>query len=331
MTVRAAVDRCGEATQGLVTAAVLRADGVTRSRLSRAVARGEVARVRPGVYATDRLGDWPVFQVTPEGVAAAFVQRVRAVLLNLGPGAAAGGSTAACLPGWELLTEPLRSIEVVVDVDRSRVRLPGVTAVRRRDRHVELVAPLPQCRGLLVTSAVTTVVDCCTSLPLLDAVVVCDSALRSGQVTLAELQRAAGRRRGRRRAGRLRRVLALCDPGSGSVLESVLRVRMVEDRLVGLSTQVVVRDAAGRYVRRVDFCFDRYRLVVETDGARWHTGAVRDQAGDNRLAAAGWRVLRFTWGQVVHDPGAVLALVRVALTAGSSDTHLAGLCVQSAA
>ena len=318
------MDRCGAARQGLVTTAVLRADGVSRSRLSRAVARGEVARVRPGVYATDRLAEWPVFLVTHEGVAAAFAQRVRAVLLSLGPGAAAGGLTAACLRGWGVLTEPLRSIEVVVPADRGRVRLAGVTAVRRRGMSVELVFPSTGCSGLAVTSAVTTVVDCCTTLPLLEAVVVCDSALRSGQVSLPELQRAAGCLRGRRRAGRLRVALEMCDPESGSVLESVLRVRMVEDGLVGFSTQLVVRDAGGRYVRRVDFCFVGQGLIVEADGARWHTSTARDQSVDNRLAAAGWRVLRFTWAQVVHDSRAVLSLVRAALTAESSDTRLAG-------
>ena len=318
MNVRTALVSCGEVQQGLVTTAVLRGEGISRSRLSRSVARGEVARVRPGVYAADRLGEWPVFLVTHEGVAAVFVQHVRAVLLSLGPGAAAGGRTAACLRGWGLLVEPPRTIEVVVAKDRGRARLAGVRAVRRRAPSLDVVVPLPRCTGLLVTSAVTTVVDCCTSLPLLDAVVLCDSALRSGQVTLAELERAAACLRGRRRAGRLRRALELCDPESGSVLESVLRVRMVEDGLEGLSTQVVVRDADGRYVRRVDFCFHRQRLVVETDGARWHSDISRDRAGDNRLAAAGWRVLRFSWAEVVHDPGAVLALVRAALTAGTA-------------
>ena len=322
MDVRAALTRCGEARQGLVTTAVLRADGITRSRLSRAVARGEVARVRPGVYAADRLGDWPVFLVTHEGVAAEFVQRVRAVLMSLGPGAAAGGRTAACLRGWGLLAEPLRTIDVVVSKDRGRVRLAGVRAVRRRAPSLDLVVPLHRCEGLVVTSAVTTVVDCCTSLPLLDAVVICESALRSGQVALADLQQAATRLRGRRRAGRLRRALELCDPESGSVLESVLRVRLVEDGLVGWSTQVVLRDADGRYIRRVDFCFDRHRLVVETDGARWHTDSARDRAGDNRVAAAGWRVLRFSWAEVVHDPSAVLALVRAALTADSTEPRV---------
>jgi len=54
-------------------------------------------------------------------------------------------------------------------------------------------------------------------------------------------------------------------------------------------------------------------LVIETDGARWHPDPPRDQARDNALAARGWRVLRFTWAEVVHEPELVLELLREAL------------------
>lgn len=327
---RAAVEQCGGSSQGLVTTAVLRAAGTSRSGLSRAVARGEVARVRPGIYATDPLGSWPVFLVTSEGVAAEYVQRVRAVLLSLGPDAAAGGRTAASVRGWGLLVEPLRTVEVAVRADRGRVQLAGVRAVRRRRRAQELLSPVEGHRAIAVTTAVSTVLDCCTTLPLVEAVVICDSALRSGQVTLVELQEAALRLRGVRSARKVRRALVLCDPACGSVLESVLRVGMVEDGIDGFGTQLVIEDAAGRYIRRVDFCFEQARLVVETDGARWHTSIARDQSVDNRLAAAGWRVLRFTWAQVVHDPAAVLRLIRMALVTGSRDTHPAP-CAPAAA
>ena len=320
MDVREAVAECGRARQGLATTAALHAAGVRRSGLTRAVARGEVLRVRPGVYATRPLAPWPAFVVTGDGVAGDYVQRVRAVLLSLGPGAVAGGRTAACLRGWGLLVEPLRTVEVAVHGDRGRVRLPGVRAVRRRRLASDEVRPVGEHEPVAVTTALATVVDCCTSLPLLEAVVVCDSALRSGEVALAELE--AVRSPGRHAARTLRRVLGLCDPESGSVLESVLRVLMLQAGLTGFATQRVVRDASGRYVRRVDFCFEQARLVVEADGARWHT-PVRDQQVDNRLAAAGWRVLRFTWSEVVHDPAAVLSLLRAALEPGSRSTHLA--------
>lgn len=322
MRVRQAVEQCGGQHQGLATPATLRGAGVPRSTLSRALARGEVVRVRPGVYAAGALADWPVFSVTPAGVAQELVQHVRAVLLSLGDSATAGGRTAACLRGWGLLVEPQGTVDVVVARGRHRVRLAGVRVLQRRQVQRERIFPQSGQGGVWVTTAVATVLDCCRQLPHEEAVVVCDSALRSGQVTLKQLVLAASRLRGERGARRVRRALAGCDPESGSVLESVLRVRMVEDGICGFATQQVLRDARHRHIVRADFCFEVARLVVETDGARWHPDAARDQGIDNRLAAAGWRVLRFSWSQVLHDPAAVLALVRAALAAGSLDAQL---------
>ena len=168
--------------------------------------------------------------------------------------------------------------------------------------------------SLRVLTAVDTVVDRAVSLPLIDAVVVLDSALRSGAVTREQVRQEARGVRGRH-AHRLRRVLGLGDPAAGSALESVLRVRFVLAGLTGWETQVVIRDLRGRHVLRTDFCFPGERLVIETDGRRWHQDAVRDQRVDNALVVAGWRVLRLSWAQVVHEPEATVALVRQALAA----------------
>ena len=314
---------CGARQQGLATARQLQLAGVARSSLSRATARGQVTRVRPGVYSFLPLPEWPVHVVTHEGVSPQYVQHVRAVLLSLGEGAAAGGTAAACLRGWGLLHEPVRTLDVVVPRGRSRTRLARVRPIQRRRARCEaLVVGGADTEPLLATSAVETVLDCCRSLSLLDAVVVCDSALRSAQLTLRQLRQAAARLRGHRHAARVRQVLGLCDPDSGSVLESVLRVRMVQGGITGFSTQRVILNDAGRHILRVDFCFEAARLVVETDGSRWHPDPSRDRRLDNRLVAAGWRVLRFTWAEVVHDPEAVLGLIRTALAAGTGDCHL---------
>lgn len=120
-------------------------------------------------------------------------------------------------------------------------------------------------------------------------------------------------------AARARRVVEVCDPECGSVLESVQRVRMLLAGLDGFDTQVVLRTVPAL---RVDFCFAAARLVVEVDGARWHPDPARDQQRDNALATLGWRVLRFTWHEVVHDSTLVLATVRAALDSGCSTVHL---------
>lgn len=310
----AAADR-----QGVLSRQELRAAGVSEAGLSRAVAAGRVVRVRRRVYALAPLPSSPRFMVTDRGVDADVVPAVRAALLELGPSAAAAGRTAAVLRGWGLLQEPRRTTEVVVPHGHDRTPL-GVRVRQARGLHLEALVPLRGLAPLQVTTAVQTVVDCALALPLLDATVVADSALRAGDVTVDDLQDAVARLPGRRAAVRARRVVEGCDPDCGSVLESAQRVRMVLAGLGGFATQVVLRPFP---VLRVDFCFADARLVVEVDGARWHPEPQRDRRRDNALAALGWRVLRFTWHEVVGDSAGVVAAVRAALDAGCSAVHLA--------
>jgi len=63
----------------------------------------------------------------------------------------------------------------------------------------------------------------------------------------------------------------------------------------------------------VDFFWPDRKLIVETDG--WATHGHRrafesDRARDAQLVAAGYRVLRFTWRQVIHET--LLVTVRIA-------------------
>ena len=315
----------GRPSQGLVTTAQLTAAGLSRPQISRLVGRGELVRVRRRVYAASPLPPLPLHLVTHRGVAPEYVAHVRAVLLSLGPGAAARRRTAAALRGWELLVEP--ELIEVARLHGSDLRMKGLQVRQQRSAARTRVRVVPGTR-LTLTSRVQTVLDCATSLPLLEAVVVCDSALRSGQVSLEELQRAVSRRlNGVSGAEQARQVLALCDPMAGSVLESVLRVRMVLAGIRGFRTQAVLRVSP---CLRVDFCFDAARLVVEVDGARWHTDVARDRARDNALAVLGWRVLRFTWSEVVHAPEEVLADIRAALAGPSAVQNPAAAAARAA-
>lgn len=311
----------GLRAQGLVTKAQLRADGVSEGGLLRAVACKDVLRVQPAVYALEPLPVRPRFLVTDTGVAAAYVAHVRAVLLSLGATATARGRTAAALLGWAMLVEPTRTLDVAVPHGRSSVRLPLAQAEQRRRLARISQAVLPGTDPIWVTSALQTAVDCALRLPLLEAVVLCDSGLRNAALDRDDLEVLVGRLPGVRDARRLRRVVELADGRSGSVLESVQRVQLVLGGIDGFDLQIVVRDDP---TLRVDFCFRAAGLVVEVDGARWHQDPARDQARDNALAALGWRVLRFTWAQVVHESEQVLARVREALAAGGPSFHLLG-------
>ena len=65
-----------------------------------------------------------------------------------------------------------------------------------------------------------------------------------------------------------------------------------------------------------DVVFARQRLVVEVDGHRAHstpTAFEEDRHKQNRLVNAGYRVLRFTWRDLIDHPDRVLAQIRCAL------------------
>ena len=80
------------------------------------------------------------------------------------------------------------------------------------------------------------------------------------------------------------------------------------------STTCARRD--GRVLGRVDFAWPEQRLVVETDGFAFHADRRsyrEDRRRNNALVLAGWRVLRFSWEDVLHDPAHVVEVVRTAL------------------
>jgi very-short-patch-repair endonuclease len=66
----------------------------------------------------------------------------------------------------------------------------------------------------------------------------------------------------------------------------------------------------------VDFCWVDRRLIVETDGYRYHSGREAfedDRARDLRLRALGYEVLRLSYRQVFHESAQVAAVLQATL------------------
>lgn len=61
---------------------------------------------------------------------------------------------------------------------------------------------------------------------------------------------------------------------------------------------------------RVDFLFAASRLVVETDGYRYHRTRRAFERDRERDARAGYRTLRFTHRQLTREPAMVAATLR---------------------
>ena len=282
---------------GLARRRDLHVAGQRRRVLERAVAAGTLRLLHGGVVSAR-------VDAPPD-------EAVRAAVVGLD--GAASHTAAARAWGIELV-EGGGPHEVTVGRDRSRASWPG-TVVHRRDLPADDVTVRD---GMRVTTPLRTVLDLARSLPLAEAVAAVDSALRQRLVELEELVGAAEALPAARGRGHVSRVVALVDPACGSVLESLCRVELALARVAAPETQLVVRGPDGRMLGRVDFAWPAARLVVETDGFAFHADRARyraDRRRTNALVLAGWRVLRFSWEDVRHDPAHVIATVRTALAA----------------
>ena len=60
---------------------------------------------------------------------------------------------------------------------------------------------------------------------------------------------------------------------------------------------------------RCDFAWPHHRIVIETDGARWHSKRERDAQKDRELRRAGWTVDRVSYRQVFFRPAEVVLIL----------------------
>ncbi|MCW2706872.1 MAG: hypothetical protein JWM22_714 [Frankiales bacterium] len=285
----------------------LSAAGLSRHHLRLAMDEKLVQRVRRSVYSTKPLPPVAGHLLTNGVLDLGYLALMRAVLLELGKRAVLGGRSAALAWGWDLLVEP-EKVEVVVP--------PGGTTERADVEFTQLVwqsrVPLPvrQLDPLPVLSATDTVLHCAITLPMREAVAIADSAMRSSTITHKQLTAAVRAHHAKPGYRRMRKVLLWSDPKCGSVLESAFRVLVLEAGLARPNSQYRIGGA------RVDFCWVVLRIVVEVDGRRFHDpedSRNKDRKRDHMLVSTSWRLLRFTWQEIVHDPGYVLGILNATL------------------
>lgn len=277
-----------ERHHGLVTVDQARSLGLTRSAMLHRVQSGRWDPVGGGVY---RL----------VGSERTWLQRLHALVLASGPVAAASHRSAAALlaiPGFD------RSglVEVVTPRPR-RHRHPEYKAHRWRtlpDDHLTVVEGIPTTRvgrtlidlaGVLHPARTERAVDNC-----LAARTVTVGTLRAAFIGLAKP--------GRKGIALMRRLLD--ERGDGYVppaseLEACFVALLRSHHLPQPARQVDLGDGDG-WVGRVDFVYADARLIIELDGKRHHSSTLdveADEARDRRLRAAGWRVERFGWDDII--------------------------------
>lgn len=283
-----------ESQHGPVGHRQLRAIGLTNRQIGVRLELGRLQRLHPEVYAVGhavlpREGRW---------MAAVLACGRRAVLSHW---------DAAAL--WGLI--PPRGEHVHVSTpsrsgripDPGRIRLHRVGTLRDRERTTTEAIP--------VTTVARTILDVAPHLRPRAIEAALAQADRLGVFDRDALIRCVDdhpRQPGRRA---LSTVLGLVMGRGAADTRSALEVRLLQlcdDH--GLPAPVANARLAGVLV---DFHWPGTRLVVETDGYAFHSGRdafERDRERDQRLAVAGYVVVRFTYNQVALTPEAVAHRLR---------------------
>ena len=292
---------------GLVTRAQLRKAGWHRHRIEHSVQRWRV--VLPEVYLT-----------TPDEIDSHV--RGHAALLRW-PDALLSHTTAARYLGWPVLDElpawPRWLVheswpsdpEVHVTCER-RLRSPEGFVC-----HQASPGPAVYVREVRITEHVRTLLDVASSAPLPIALPIIDAAAHMEPRLLDQLALEADRRGGQRGIARAQRAIHLASSLAESPLETLLRLLIALAGLPAHEVQLPVRAGGKTYF--ADLGYREQRLVLEADGRDHHSErrkVAADMVRHNAMVGAGWRVLRFTWAQVVYQPDLVIGAIRQALYGG---------------
>ncbi|TRW88719.1 hypothetical protein FK535_00030 [Mycolicibacterium sp. 018/SC-01/001] len=237
---------------------------MTRGRLDHLAKRGDLIRVRHGMYTRtipDRMG------------------LLAALDRHLGQPAVACLGTAAALYGFD--TEGTTTLHVLDPGIRLR---PTVGLMV----HQRLGAPLKRVAGRLATAPAWTAAETARLLPRPRALATLDAALRSGHCTPADIEHAIAEQKGRRGIVAVRALAPLADGRAESAMESEARLVMLDG---GLPHPELQYDIEGW---RVDFAWPDHGVVAEYESVAWHAGRLemlRDRARFATIQQLGWTVI----------------------------------------
>ena len=281
---------------GVVSLEQLRACGVGRGGVEKAMRVGRLHRLYRGVYAVghERLGR--------EGryVAAVLACGKRAVL-----------SHRSAAAWWGLLQTQQARVDVTSPHGRH-----AIAGVRRHQARSLTAQDTTTHEGIPITSVARTLLDlAATTRPdrLERALAQAERLQLYDGAAIAEVLSRANGHRGK---AALARATAREPKLTRSELEAIF-LSLV--RQAGLPEPEANLPLAAHDHPRLepDFYWPTYRLVVETDGWETHrtrSAFRRDRRRDAALVAAGWRVMRFTYDDVAYDGATVTRRLRAAAT-----------------
>jgi len=317
----------------LILASELQSIGLNSRELAVRHNKGELIRVRRGIYVES--APWQTLSVAQK-----YGLRAAAFGHLTGKEPVFSHQSAALLWGLWIVGTPSR-LHVLTE--------STVGGRSRKDvaRHVgSLSQGVLRCGQLLVSDKLTTTIALIKELSFPYAVAVCDSNMRTpnprptdnqflplsadphrlGDATwehelpqgppllVSELRAAAMELPSAAMRARAQAVIEFSTAGSGSAGESISRAKM---HLLGfpspeLQRRFVLRDGSNAFV---DFWFEEYKLAGEFDGrgkylrAGWGGGksiqdrVLDEKAREDQIRAQGVRFVRWTWDEMQNREG----------------------------
>jgi very-short-patch-repair endonuclease len=258
--------------------------GMSAQAIQHRLATGRLHRLSRGVYCVGRP------ELSRRG-------RWMAAVLGCGPRAVLSYGSAAAL--WGIGREQSDSIEISVPVSSVR-RRAGLLVYRRP--HLE-PSEIVTRDGIPVTSVVRTLIDIATHLDRAGLERAVNEADRLDLIDPETLFEQLESHRGKRGVGPMR---ALLGERTFRLTDSELERRFLRlVREAGLPMPLTQQKLNGF---KVDFVWPDLKLVVETDGLRYHRTAsqqTKDHRRDQAHLAAGFTPLRFSHSQVRYESGYV--------------------------
>lgn len=285
---------------GLLTSRQLHAAGISRSRLTRLCAAGQITRVVRGVY--------DVAPASPPAVLAGqdrlTLQRRRHAVLGVlahGPLAVATGLAALTLLGVHGVPAEFTP-EATLRHGGPAASVPGVRLRRVAvDAHdIVLCDGIPVVRPELALAQAVCLVD------RFAAVAIMDSARARHVVSERAFERARRLAVGMPGSAQAKRWWDTSTGLSQSAAETHARLRCIDAGIPPDALQFEVRDRAGRFIARVDLAWhlpDGRLLLGEIDGHAFHSerrDVLHDDVRQNRLLLAGATLLRWTGTQAMN-------------------------------
>ncbi len=278
---------------GVVTRQQLLASGLRTDTIGRAVRAGRLRPMFGGVYSLVGYG-----ALSQEGW-------WMGALLACGEGSALSHDAAGVF--WRFFNAPRLPIHVTTAGQRMRAE------PRIRTHRLDLPTADTVVRDRLrITTPGRTIVDMAAGRDGRELRGIVERAQDVRRFHPNQIQTILDRPAQLRGVGGLRDLLVLIGSdadGAKSKLERLFLALVRRHRLALPEVNVRVEG------RERDFVWREQRLVVETDGYRYHSSRQaqrRDRKRDRELTAAGWRPARFTYEEVAFEPDEVaLELARL--------------------